>query len=104
MDLDRRFPCVDDMALAARRRMPRFAWEYLVSGIGREAGLARNRSALDAVTFRPRYLADGLTSQPNLRRSLFGREHRSTPLTLRMLAEAAEAKVWIGSRPREDRG
>jgi isopentenyl diphosphate isomerase/L-lactate dehydrogenase-like FMN-dependent dehydrogenase len=75
MDLDRRFPCVDDMALAARRRMPRFAWEYLVSGIGREAGLRRNRSALDAVTFRPRYLADGLTSQPNLTRRLFGRDY-----------------------------
>ncbi|MCA8917306.1 MAG: DUF1493 family protein [Planctomycetes bacterium] len=47
--------------------------------------------------------AEGL-DPVELVRSLFGREHRSTPLTLRMLAEAAEAKVWIGSRPREDRG
>ncbi len=56
MDLDQRYPSIGDLAAAARRRIPRFAWEYLISGIGAEAGLARNRAALDAVTFRPRYL------------------------------------------------
>jgi isopentenyl diphosphate isomerase/L-lactate dehydrogenase-like FMN-dependent dehydrogenase len=76
MDLDRLYPSTDDMARAARRRMPRFAWEYLVSGIGREAGLARNRTALDAVTFRPRYLPENPTSSPNLGRSVFGRAYQ----------------------------
>jgi len=72
MDLNQRYPCVDDMETAAKRRIPRFAFEYLYSGIGREVGLSRNRTALDAVTFRPRYLPVEKTSRPDLRTDLLG--------------------------------
>lgn len=74
MDLHRKFPSVDDMESAARRRIPRFAWEYLISGIGREAGLRRNRTALDAITFRPRYLPETSTNTPDLGRRILGQD------------------------------
>lgn len=44
------------MEAAARRRVPRFAFDYLAGGIGDGLNLRRNREALDAVTLRPRYL------------------------------------------------
>lgn len=45
-----------DMQAAARKRTPKFAYDYLVGGIGRETALATNRAALDAVKLVPRYL------------------------------------------------
>ena len=44
------------MAADSKRRMPSFAWDYFVGGIGLEAGLARNRQALNDVLLQPRYL------------------------------------------------
>ena len=53
MDLDFSHPSVWDLRLAARQRIPHFAFEYLDSATGRETGVARNRAALDAVEFMP---------------------------------------------------
>ena len=47
---------VDDLRERARRRLPRGIWEYLERGVEDERGMARNRDALDALTFRPRVL------------------------------------------------
>lgn len=47
---------VDDLREKARRRLPRGIWEYLERGVEDEVGMARNRAAFDAVTFRPRVL------------------------------------------------
>lgn len=41
---------------AARRRLPHGIWEYLERGVEDELGLARNRAAMEAITFRPRVL------------------------------------------------
>ncbi|MCP4374290.1 MAG: alpha-hydroxy-acid oxidizing protein, partial [Deltaproteobacteria bacterium] len=71
MSLERRFPCIEYMQRAARRRLPRFAWDYMAGGIGREAVLAQNPASLDRVKLRPRYLvADADT--PDLSQALFG--------------------------------
>jgi isopentenyl diphosphate isomerase/L-lactate dehydrogenase-like FMN-dependent dehydrogenase len=43
-----------DYREAARRRLPRFAFEYLDGGIGRDVGMARNYSDLDQVHITPR--------------------------------------------------
>ncbi|MEO1275687.1 MAG: alpha-hydroxy acid oxidase [Pseudomonadota bacterium] len=56
--LDQRFPSIEYMARRAARRIPKFSWDYLMGGIGEEAGIARNRAALTGVTLTPRYLAD----------------------------------------------
>lgn len=55
---DQRFPSIAAMERAARRRIPRFAHDYMAGGIGLEHGVGRNRSALDAVQLMPRYLAE----------------------------------------------
>lgn len=56
MNIQRRFPCVLDMQAAAARRVPKFAYDYLVGGIGRGCNLQHNRRMLDAVKLLPRYL------------------------------------------------
>lgn len=43
-----------DYREAARKRLPRFAFEYLDGGIGRDVGMARNYSDLDEVQITPR--------------------------------------------------
>ncbi|GGH30165.1 L-lactate dehydrogenase (cytochrome) [Cribrihabitans marinus] len=56
MDLHSTCPGLDDLKWRAKRRLPRFVWEYLDSGTGVEATKARNRAALDAVGFEPSIL------------------------------------------------
>ncbi|MCW3782106.1 alpha-hydroxy acid oxidase [Defluviimonas salinarum] len=75
MSLDQRFPCIDDLARKAARRIPEFAHEYLIGGIGREATLARNRAALDAVLFDPCYLPEALANRPYMGVELLGRRY-----------------------------
>ena len=69
--LDRRFPSLAAMERRAAGRVPRFAFDFLQGGIGREACLAANRAALDAVRFAPRYIVDG-PFEPDLSVTLFG--------------------------------
>jgi isopentenyl diphosphate isomerase/L-lactate dehydrogenase-like FMN-dependent dehydrogenase len=47
---------IADLREQARRRLPHGVWEYAERGTEDETGMARNRAALDAVTFRPRVL------------------------------------------------
>lgn len=47
---------IADLRASCRRRLPLGVWEYLERGVEDETGMARNRAALDAVTFRPRVL------------------------------------------------
>jgi (S)-mandelate dehydrogenase len=49
---------IDDLRTLARRRVPRIAFDYLDGGVESEAGIARNRRALDALTLVPDYLVD----------------------------------------------
>jgi len=56
MDLDLSHPSIEDLRLAARKRIPKFAFEYLDSATGRELGLKVNRDALDAIGFMPSVL------------------------------------------------
>ena len=47
---------IADLRERARRRLPRGIWEYAERGVEDETGMARNRAAFEAVTFRPRVL------------------------------------------------
>lgn len=49
---------VNDWRAAARRTLPRFVYEYVDGAAEDERCLARNRSALDAVSLTPRILRD----------------------------------------------
>jgi len=67
--LDSRFPCIADLETAARKRMPKFAFDYLQGGIGRETALHRNRTGLDAICLRPHHITQGF--EPQLQTRLF---------------------------------
>ncbi|UWQ31581.1 alpha-hydroxy-acid oxidizing protein [Leisingera sp. M527] len=56
MDLHQRYPGLEDLKRRAKRRLPRFVWDYLDSGTGAEAARARNRTGLDRVGFMPSVL------------------------------------------------
>ncbi|WP_164517768.1 MULTISPECIES: alpha-hydroxy acid oxidase [unclassified Rhizobium] len=80
------------MEKAAQRRMPRFAWDYLAGGLGREASVRRNLAAMEEVVLMPRYLADG--DEPDICASLFG--HRfNAPFAVAPLGLAG--LLWPGS-------
>ncbi|WP_425045794.1 alpha-hydroxy acid oxidase [Primorskyibacter sp. S87] len=73
MDLHSGYPGIDDLKWRARRRLPRFVWEYLDSGTGQEQTKARNREALDRVMFLPSVLQGA--QAPDLSTELFGNQH-----------------------------
>ena len=61
MKYNPRLPSVTDLARQARRRVPRFAMDYLEGGIGDEFGLRRNCRHLHDVLLWPRFLRDMTT-------------------------------------------
>lgn len=55
-EIDSNYPSVDDLREKARKRMPRFAFEYLDGGCNEDVSLARNTSDIREVQLQPRYL------------------------------------------------
>ena len=74
MNTDQKFPSVAEMESAARRRVPRFAYEYLSGGISEGTALKNNREALDRVKLTPRYLSLA-ADKPDCSHRLFGRTY-----------------------------
>lgn len=66
------YPAVEDLAKRARQRIPHVAWEYLESGTGDENLIRKNREALQAVTFLPRFCRGHL--QPTIETTLFDKK------------------------------
>lgn len=64
---------IDDLARLARRRLPRFAFDFLDGAAGEEAGLRRNRAALGEVLLKPHY---GVGVDPDSSATLFGQTWR----------------------------
>lgn len=71
MTLNSRFPAIFDLRRQARRRLPRFVWDYLDSGTGTEATTRRNRAKLDEVLLSPSILHGEIA--PDVGAELFGR-------------------------------
>jgi isopentenyl diphosphate isomerase/L-lactate dehydrogenase-like FMN-dependent dehydrogenase len=63
---------IEDLRCLARKRLPRVVFDYLDGGAEGEVTLAANRSAFDAITFRPHQAAG--VSQSDLRTSVLGFE------------------------------
>ena len=68
-----RFPSISDLEARARRRIPRFAWEYLAAGTGRDEARDRNLTAMEDIHFVPRLLLG--EPAPSLATTLFGIEY-----------------------------
>lgn len=69
--LKQRYPTALDLRERARRRLPRFAFEYLDGGAGSDMGIDRNWAAFDAIEMIPRY--GRVVAPPPTDWQLFGR-------------------------------
>ena len=71
--LRRRFPTIEDLRRRARRRVPRFAFDFIDGSANDEECARRNTTALSAVELLPRYCLDikGLSTEVEL----FGRRY-----------------------------
>jgi len=72
--LIRQSACIDDLKKRAKRRIPRFAMEYLQGGCNQETALRRNRAALDVLCLRPDYLSD--FQLPDLNTEVFAQSYQ----------------------------
>ncbi|AWX43225.1 L-lactate dehydrogenase (cytochrome) [Flagellimonas maritima] len=50
------YPSVEDLRSKAKKRIPKFAFEYLDGGCNEDVSLARNTSEIRKIQLRPRYL------------------------------------------------
>mgnify|MGYP000073256688 FL=1 len=92
MDLDLSHPSIEDLRQAARRRIPKFAFEYLDSATGRELGLKTNRDALDAIGFMPSVLCG--RTQANLKTELLGQTY---DLPFGVAPVGMSGMMWAGA-------
>ncbi|RBM18888.1 alpha-hydroxy-acid oxidizing enzyme [Prauserella sp. PE36] len=72
--LKRRLPSLSDVERAARRRLPRFAYDFVAGGTGDDLGVRRNRAALDGIEIVPRY---GELPAVGTETTLFGQTYAS---------------------------
>ena len=68
--IDSRFPSVDDLRNRAKKRIPRFAFEYLDGGCNEDVNLARNTSDIRKIDLMPEYLTEHGGS--SMKTELFG--------------------------------
>ncbi|MDJ0821219.1 MAG: alpha-hydroxy acid oxidase [Paracoccaceae bacterium] len=92
MDLNARFPAISDLRTQARRRIPKFVWEYLDSGTGSEATTRRNSAAFDGVLFDPSILHGEVAA--DLTATLLGEAH---PLPFGVAPVGMSGLIWPGA-------
>jgi len=80
---------VADLRERARRRLPLGIWEYAERGVEDECGMARNRAAFEAITFRPRVLRG--VHQVDASSEIFGRR---VPFPLAIAPTGAAGLMW----------
>lgn len=68
-----RFPSVEDLKNKAKKRIPRFAFDYLTGGANEELNLARNENDFDNILLKPQYLL--ASEEIDLSVELFGRRY-----------------------------
>lgn len=73
LNYDARYPSVADLKRRARRRMPKFAFDYVDGAIDEEHCKRRNRAAWHEVLLVPRYMRD--VGSVDLRARVFGEEY-----------------------------
>jgi isopentenyl diphosphate isomerase/L-lactate dehydrogenase-like FMN-dependent dehydrogenase len=80
---------IADLRERARKRLPLGIWEYAERGVEDECGMARNRAAFEAVTFRPRVLRGVHQVDPSA--EIFGRK---VPFPLAVAPTGAAGLMW----------
>ncbi|MEE1963649.1 alpha-hydroxy acid oxidase [Allomuricauda taeanensis] len=68
-----RYPSIDDLREKARKRIPRFAFEYLDGGCNEEVNLRKNTGEIREVELLPRYL--DTYKEANMTTEIFGKRY-----------------------------
>ena len=71
--IDTRYPSIDDLRTKAKKKIPKFAFEYLDGGCNEDVNLHRNTAELRDVQLKPNYLRHHGGS--SLKTNLFGVEY-----------------------------
>ena len=90
MDMDANYPAISDLAARARRRLPRFVWDYLDSATGVEATHRRNRARLDEILFDPAVLSGEF--EIDLSTRFLGRDY---PLPFGIAPVGMSGMMWM---------
>ncbi|MGH0032868.1 MAG: alpha-hydroxy acid oxidase [Myxococcota bacterium] len=91
-ETDPSLPSIDDLVARARRRIPRFAFEYLSGGCNEEVNLAKNTAELRRVELVPYYLRERRPA--SLATALFG-ERYEAPFGIAPIG--LQGLVWPGA-------
>ena len=75
MNIDKEYPSIPYLEAAAKRRIPGFALDYVVNGLGGGVSVRKNRESLDTVELMPRYLSEA--DLPNMRCRLLGQDYNA---------------------------
>jgi L-lactate dehydrogenase (cytochrome) len=86
------YPGIDDLRDGARRRTPRFAFEYLDGGCNEDVNLRKNTDDLRQVELKPLYLTPH--EPANLTTELFGHEY-AAPFGIAPIG--LQGLIWPGS-------
>ncbi len=65
-----RYPSIEDLRYKARKKIPKFAFEYLDGGCNDDVNLKKNTDRIRAVELKPKYLVE--YTPPSLKTKLFG--------------------------------
>lgn len=68
-----RYPSIEDLRMKAKKKIPKFAFEYLDGGCNEDISLYKNTHELRKVEMKPRYLIP--FKGANLKTELFGHEY-----------------------------
>tara|TARA_B100001057_G_scaffold498741_1_gene606834 strand:- start:1160 stop:2311 length:1152 start_codon:yes stop_codon:yes gene_type:complete len=68
-----RYPSIEDLRAKAKKRIPKFAFEYLEGGCNEDISLYKNTDELRKIEMKPRYLVPFETA--NLKTELFGHQY-----------------------------
>ena len=71
--MDNRYPSVEDLRKLAKKRIPKFAFEYLDGGCNEDVNIKKNTEGIRKIELKPEYLIDYKTA--NLKTELFGKNY-----------------------------
>ena len=89
--LRQRYPTIDDLRRKARRRVPRFGFDFVDGGATEEYCIDRNTDAFQAVELLPHYCVDGKVTTDT---EVFGRKY-AAPIGVAPMGSAG--LMWPGA-------
>ena len=71
--MDNRYPSVEDLRKLAKKRIPKFAFEYLDGGCNEDVNIKKNTERIRKIELKPEYLIDYKTT--SLKTEIFGKNY-----------------------------